>query len=503
MAELTDYKGAAGLNFYEEDPLLKRVIETRAPDGTADRLSKLGAACGGRLLELVEASHRDGSWPVLEQYDRWGARVDRVVYSAEQLEARQLAFAHDCLPPAPLLERMAKAYLLNQNGEGGFTCPLAMTDGLIELLENDGTPAQKERWLPLLRSAATYPAFTAGQFVTERQGGSNVSENETTAEPLPDGTWSLTGLKWFCSNPGELWVTTAKPKGSEHVGLFLMSKHLPDGSLNACRILRLKDLSATRGKATAEVEYAGARAELIGRPSHGLALLLRTVIKTSRVHVAAGSLGMMRRALVEAKLYAGSRKAFGRPIAELAHVRQALDRVEALWTAASLAYWEEIALLEKGDPAADVLVPLLKVQVTRLATDAVRQARLIFAGNAVLRDFSILPRLAEDTMAQEIWEGTHGVLASHVLRALKRPSSRVAFFELVAGQKAAGKLEGLMERVGTAAPEERAAEGLQACALAWRALSQALLQREAGGKLDHSAAFRRQAHLLEREPDLL
>jgi putative acyl-CoA dehydrogenase len=94
-----------------------------------------------------------------------------------------------------------------------------MTDGLIQLLESHGTAEQKRRWLAVSRDPAAYPPFTAGQFVTERQGGSNVSENETIAEPAADGAWRLTGLKWFCSNPGEVWVTTAKLKGSDTVGL--------------------------------------------------------------------------------------------------------------------------------------------------------------------------------------------------------------------------------------------------------------------------------------------
>ena len=504
MTQTTPYAGAAGLNYFDGDSLLQRVLARRLPAGrrkpAAAELSRLGALCGGRLSELIEASQREDRWPKLERYDRWGERVDRLVYCAEQLELRRLSFEADCLPPAPLLERMAKAYLLNQNGESGVTCPLAMTDGLIQLLEDEGSTEQKSRWLPLLRDVGAFPPFTAGQFVTEMQGGSNVSENETTAERAADGTWRLTGLKWFCSNPGELWVTTAKPKGSQGIALFLMPRRRPDGSLNDCHILRLKDLSGTRGKATAEVEYSGAYAELIGRPAHGMSLLLR-VLRTSRLHVGAASLGFLRRALVEARLYSRARLVLGRPMDTLPHVVETLRRLEASWTAGLLSYFEALWLLDQGDRVADVLAPLLKIQISRRATDGIREARLLLAGNAVLRDFSIFPRLAEDALIQEIWEGTHPILAGHALRALRRPASREAFFKLCAlprgkrgelAEEAADAARRLREALAALKPdlaEERAHEGLRLCDLAWRALSLSLLLREADGPLDVEGTF--------------
>lgn len=206
------YRGAAGLNYFAEDRLTRAVLERDLDPSvrsqTFERLRRFGALCGGKM-----------------------------------------------------------SYLLNQNGEGGVTCPLAMTDGLLTLLEEHGTPDQVKRWTALLKDAKGPTPLPAGQFVTERQGGSNVSENRTRAVRKADGTWRLTGLKWFCSNPGELWVTTAKPAGSDRVALFLVPKRRPGGGENGgVRLLKLKDISGTRGKATAEVEYRGTYAE---RPRAG------------------------------------------------------------------------------------------------------------------------------------------------------------------------------------------------------------------------------------------
>lgn len=262
-ASSAGYRGAAGLNYFAEDRLvravLERDLEASLRSHTFERLRRFGALCGGKLARLIETAHQDPNLPRLAG--------NRVRYCREQLVARRLAMA--ALPPAPLLERMTMAYLLNQNGEGGVTCPLAMTDGLLTLLEEHGTPDQVKRWTALLKDAKGPTPLTAGQFVTERQGGSNVSENRTRAVRKADGTWRLTGLKWFCSNPGELWVTTAKPAGSDRVALFLVPKRRPGGGENGgVRLLKLKDISGTRGKATAEVEYRGAYAELPG-PDRG------------------------------------------------------------------------------------------------------------------------------------------------------------------------------------------------------------------------------------------
>lgn len=421
------------VNAFDADAGLRAWLMRRKAEPAAVERVRAFAALVGRLDPLIEAAHADDRLPTLVRFDRWGERIDEIRYCAEQLEARRLVLSAGVLHPTPRWERLVYAYLLNQNGEGGVACPLAMTDGLALLLEESATEQQRARYAPLLRDRASATALTAGQFVTERQGGSSVSENQTTARQAPDGTWRLTGLKWFCSNPGDLWVTTAKPEGSKYVALFLVPRRRPDGSLNECHILRLKDICGTRGKATAEVEYKEAYAELVGKPSQGLALLMRTVIRTSRLHVAAGSLGMTRRALIEAEKYAAERLVLGRPAAQIPDVARALARMRERLRLGQLAFFELLDALDRDDPAVEALVPLLKIQLSEAATAQVRDAQLILAGNGILRDFSILPRLSQDALIQEIWEGTHPLLAGHVEKALSRPACRAAFDKLAGG----------------------------------------------------------------------
>lgn len=477
MAVEQEYQGARGSNYFDEDKLVQNILRDIVPKNEQEKLfrelSEFGSLVGGKIADLIETSHQDGKYPVLRKYDRWGKRIDVIDYCPEQIEARRLALEAGVLPPTPLIERMTKAYLLNQNGEGGITCPLAMTDGLVVLLEGRGTPEQNKRYGKLLHDPKSDTPLTAGQYVTEKQGGSNVSENETEAVEQKDGTWRLTGTKWFCSNPGDLWVTTAKPKGSKIIALFLVPRHLPDGTLNDCHILRLKDLSGTRGKATAEIEYKEAYAEIIGRPLQGLAILLGTVLKASRIHVAAASAGFMRRAYVEAKLFCEQRIVLGKPAAELPHVQKTLKNMAGVLTTSTKAFYTMLRLLEAGDPAADVLVPLLKSRLSETGSWMVHNARLLMAGNATVRDFSILPRLAEDAIIQEIWEGTHPVLAGHTMRALSKKNSREAFLQLLPVEMIS-PISAAIDEVSALVPEEKQAKAGDLCTAVYTAFTSGL-----------------------------
>ncbi len=426
-AALPGYPGTRGLNFWEADESLRSVASPMlTPQGVA-RASEFGAYAGRTLDALIDTSHKTENLPRL---------VDGSVrYCVEQVEARRgLARAIYGGPgPLTLTERMTRAVIANYCGEGGITCPLAMTDGLIGLLEKRGTGAQMREFLPRLKSDDPEWALTGGQFVTERQGGSNVGANETTATPNSNGTWTLKGTKWFCSNPGELWVTTAKtPEGV--VALFLVKRKLPDGALNGHTILRLKPIGGTRGKATVEVEYAGARAEMIGKPREGLVLLVNEILSVSRLHVAAAALGFAGRAVLEARTFAEWRIAYGRPLTAIPSVAARLLSMEGLHAGMLTAFYRGLEALEAGDADAEALVPLLKTEISRRGSELVREAQLLIGGHGILDDFSPLNRLADDALVNEIWEGTHPVLAGHAAKSLRRPRVLESFLARVSGE---------------------------------------------------------------------
>ena len=449
-AALPGYPGTSGLNFWEADEALRSVASPMlTPQGIA-RASEFGAYAGRTLDALITTSHKTENLPRL---------VDGSVrYCVEQVEARRgLARAIYGGPgPLTLTERMTRAVLANYCGEGGITCPLAMTDGLIGLLEKRGTAAQMREFLPRLKSDDPEWALTGGQFVTERQGGSNVGANETTAMKNPDGTWSLKGTKWFCSNPGELWVTTAKVDGA--VALFLVKRKNHDGSLNGHKILRLKPIGGTRGKATVEVEYAGATADMIGKPREGLVLLVNEILSVSRLHVAGAALGFAGRAVLEARTFAEWRTAYGKPLTAIPSVAARLESMEGVHAGMLTAFYQGLHALEAGEADAEALVPLLKTEVSRRGSELVREAQLLIGGHGILDDFSPLNRLADDALVNEIWEGTHPVLAGHAAKSLRRPRVLASFLARVsdgAEQEDLDRFTALLEESRTWSEDER------------------------------------------------
>lgn len=421
---LPGYPGTRGLNFWEADGSLRAVAGPMLTPQGRERSSEFGAFAGRTLDALIDTAHKTENLPRLEN--------GSVRYCPEQIEARRhLARAIYGGPgPLTLTERMTRAVVANYCGEGGITCPLAMTDGLVGLLEKRGSAAQMREFLPRLKSDDPDWALTGGQFITEKQSGSNVAANETAAKPNTDGTWSLTGTKWFCSNPGELWVTTAKtPLGV--VALFLVKRKNADGSLNGHKILRLKPIGGTRGKATVEVEYKGARAELIGKPREGLVLLVNEILSVSRLHVAAAALGFAGRAVLEAKTFAKWRTAYGKPLTAIASVSARLATMEALHAGMLTAFYRGLEALEAGEADAEAIVPLLKTEISLRGSELVREARLLIGGHGILDDFSPLNRLADDAIVNEIWEGTHPILAGHAAKSLRRPRVLESFLARV------------------------------------------------------------------------
>ncbi|HNN81758.1 MAG TPA: acyl-CoA dehydrogenase family protein, partial [Leptospiraceae bacterium] len=307
--------------------------------------------------------------------------------------------------------------------------PLAMTDGIILGIKALGTDEQKKKFLPLVAGEHSSSHFMAGQYVTERVGGSNVGANRTVAKKLSNGKWLLNGEKWFCSNPGDLWVTTARIEGTNTIGMFLVPRLKDDGSLNGCYIIRKKDIIGSRGKITVETVYEDLEAEELGRVSHGLANLIKYIIKTSRIHLSLAALGIGRRALMEGAEYVQVREAYGKKVIEFPSIQKQVAEMKILQSACAVTVFKNVSLLDSENPLLQILNPLMKYISSSHATWISKQAILLHGGNGILGDFSCLPRLHNDSIINETWEGTHQVISEHVIKAFKRPKAHNAFFE--------------------------------------------------------------------------
>ncbi|TGN20482.1 acyl-CoA dehydrogenase family protein [Leptospira idonii] len=445
--DISNYSGLRGKNFYEIDRALQRAVarysENFAPDHKAAmeaHIKGYGELVGGVLDELTEKSHKEGKYGEVVKFDRTGKRIDQIVYSTEQTQSRKISYDYGVVNldfhsswkhPFPNIHRYALTYLMNLNGEGGVACPLAMTDGIIYALKQIGTDRQKEKYLPLVAGEGSASHFMAGQYVTERVGGSNVLANRTVAKKAENGKWILVGEKWFCSNPGDLWVTTAKIEGTNTIGMFLVPRIKEDGELNGHHILRKKDIIGSRGKLTVEIIYDNVEAEEFGRPSHGIVNLIKYIIKISRIHVGLGACGNARRGVMEAIEYAKWRTAYGKKVNQFSSYARSLAEMQIFQTAMTFVNFRSVDLVEKEHLAAEVLIPLLKYKSSSQASWITQKAILCLGGNGIIGDFSPLPRLHNDSIINETWEGTHLIVTDHCLHALQKNKVFSAYCELV------------------------------------------------------------------------
>jgi alkylation response protein AidB-like acyl-CoA dehydrogenase len=329
---------------------------------------------------------------------------------------------------------MALFYLLAHNGEGGHTCSIACTAGLIRALQKAGSPALQVKFLPALLDADFATKQHGAQFLTEVQGGSDVGANALRAEPADDGLFRLWGEKWFCSNiNAEQFLVMARPEGAAvgtpGLAVFLVPRTLEDGSVNGFAIRRLKDKLGTRTLASAELDFNGAVGYPIGALDSGFKTTVEHVLNTSRLLNAFACAGVMRRAAIEASTYACTRRAFGQPIAHYPLVQEAVADCISENHAAVASGFALAAMLDRMDTGAAsddehsvyrMLVNLNKYITSIRGSEVVHRAIEVLGGNGAIETFSVLPRLYRDMVVLESWEGTHSVLCLQVLRDIAR-----------------------------------------------------------------------------------
>lgn len=222
------------------------------------------------------------------------------------------------------LARLFRVALLTRS-RTDVGCPLAMTDGSIRVIELAGTPEMKANVMPRLLSTDPTRAWTAGQWMTERPGGSDVSLTETIARRLPNGgatevkpgdLYEIDGFKWFSSaTDGDVAVALARTgdvnSGARGLSLFLIPLRNPDGSRVATiRVHRLKKKFGTKALPTAELELQGAVGQLIGKEGQGVKMIT-PVLNITRVHSAVSSVAALSHTLEIARAFALVRRVGG------------------------------------------------------------------------------------------------------------------------------------------------------------------------------------------------
>ncbi|HEX2678441.1 MAG TPA: isovaleryl-CoA dehydrogenase [Polyangiales bacterium] len=436
------------------EPALLEALRREGAAWALPEVEEIGALAGsercqtwGRLANAYP--------PVLRTHDRFGHRIDEVEFHPAWHELMTVAVEHG-LHAAPWrderenahLVRAAKLYVWGQT-DAGHSCPISMTYAVVPALRC--APELAARYEPLL-AARSYDfglrppqqkrGLIAGMSMTEKQGGSDVRANSTIAARSADGSYRLTGHKWFTSAPmSDLFLVLAQAEGG--LSCFMLPRVLPDGTRNAMYIQRLKDKLGNRSNASGEVEYEGATAFLVGEEGRGVRTILE-MVNLTRLDCTLGAATTMRAATVRAVHHATHRRAFGKRLIEQPLMRNvladlAVESEAATAVALRLAAATDRAVRGDAQEAAFRRLGLAvsKYWVCKRTAPHVAEALECLGGNGYVED-SGMAMLYREAPLNSIWEGSGNIAALDALRAIfKEPASLEAFVREVEAAKGA------------------------------------------------------------------
>ena len=463
---------AVGFNAFDDDAVLTAAIAREAPWAAA-RCSALGRLAGDEhVQELARLANRNV--PELRTHDRFGNRLDWVDFHPAWHELMALAWQHEvpnlawnATDPQPHYARAVLAYLWNQV-EHGTGCPTGMAYAAYAGLRAEpalriwAEKVRGTRYEFSRREVADKPSVVIGYAMTEKQGGSDLRETQTTAtwshaadyHGAPAHWYELTGHKWFCSVPqSDGFFTLAKVSGA--VTCFFLPRTLPDGRHNRFFIQRLKDKAGNKSNASSEVEFSGTLAIRVGAEGAGIREIL-THSHLTRLDFAVGSAGLMRQALTLALHHTTTRRGFGMPLSQLPMMTNVLADMAVEVEAATLLALRVARATDHlaTDPAeaafARVATPVAKYFNCSLAPTLANEALQCHGGNGFIEE-SPMARLYREAPLNSVWEGTANMMCMDVRRALRRhPGCREALFaEFASVQGASAAFDGFVDRLGS------------------------------------------------------
>jgi putative acyl-CoA dehydrogenase len=455
----------ADYNLFDSDPILRSALEREGAGWAVEKVRAFGAVLGSeRVAELAEAANRYP--PELRTFDRFGRRLDEVVYHPAYHELMALAKGHKVhsiawTAPGPggHVAHMVLEYLLVQ-AEPGVCCPITMTYAAIPALRKQ--PDVAAEWEARITSASYDPRFvpaaektgvTIGMAMTEKQGGSDVRANTTRAVPIGDGgAFELTGHKWFCSAPmSDAFLTLAQTAAG--LSCFLVPRWRPDGTRNPFFIQRLKDKLGDRSNASSEIEYRQTWARLIGEEGQGVRTIIEMVHHT-RLDTALAAAGLMRQAVVQAVHHTAHRTAFQRLLSDQPLMRNVLADLVVEWVAATMMAarvargFDEAGASPAAASFSRIAVAIAKYWINKRLPAHVCEALECHGGSGYVEE-SVMPRLYRQAPLNGIWEGSGNVICLDALRTMERDPEAVEalFADIEAARGGDRRLDRAIDRL--------------------------------------------------------
>jgi len=435
-------------NSYQSDVALQQVCAQFSGEWGADSFKELGGLLGqAEWIDKGDVVNK--ITPEFHSHDAYGRRIDEVRYHPAYHELMALACKYDIpsLPwknsqPGSHVVRMARNYLYNQN-EAGSACPLTMTFACVPSINHNKALAR--HWMPKILNSdydgrnlplADKKAATVGMAMTEKQGGTDVRANTSQAKHVGSDKlgerYHLTGHKWFCSAPmSDAFLTLAQTDAG--LSCFLMPRWRYDGEKNSIHIQRLKDKMGNRSNASAEIEFAGAEAHLIGKPGKGVRTIIEMVAMT-RYDCMIGSSALMRQATVQVLHHIAQREVFGellidQPLMQNVAADLCLESEAALALTARVAYALDHQDQQHERDLVRLLTAVGKYWICKRASMHIGEAQECLGGIGYVEELP-LARLYREAPVNSIWEGSGNVQCLDVIRAIhKQPECYQSFLK--------------------------------------------------------------------------
>jgi putative acyl-CoA dehydrogenase len=458
-------------NQYLEDSGLQSCLEYFVPRETLDKmrggLEEWGQRCVDDLQEMGDDAEAHPA--TVTHYNAWGKRIDKINTAWGYRRMKEIYAESGILAVAyerpygefSRLLQYSMSYLTSGAQGISYSCPGAMTDGGARLLElylksKDQMCASgsgkvcncsQQSADKVVQLARTYfEGFTSrdpkkykdcGQWMTEKTGGSDVSGTETIAIPQADGSYALSGYKFFTSaTTSDVTFTLARiidpedpqgiKKNRQKLSLFMLELRDENGEMNNIFIHKLKNKFGTKSLPTAELELINSKAHLLGEPEQGVKMI-STILNITRIGSCISALGMARRAVAVARDYSHRRTVFGFKLSKQPLHLHTLAALElevrgCLYLIGNILHWTGLIETEKQAQspfieAHRLLIPLGKLYICKMSVAVISEAMECLGGTGYMED-SRLPHLYRDARVNSIWEGTTNVISMDVVRVL-------------------------------------------------------------------------------------
>ncbi|KAF8329507.1 uncharacterized protein EI90DRAFT_2924032 [Cantharellus anzutake] len=468
---------------YSEDTVLPSLLKRLAPEPLRSNIERdlirWGEDIRGPIQKIGALVDQPHTQPWVRQYDNYGKRIDELFTSEGWRIIKAIAFKEGLVSIAydrAKYAEWARVYSFLKIAVGSpdlrmIMCPFSMTDGCARVIELYGTAQMKSEILPRLLSRDPSVGFTSGQWMTERPGGSDLSQIESTASRTQEHgfgseLWRINGFKWFSSaTDGDISLALART--GESLSLFLVPVRVPlipgppvgsialginartipqlqpvDTKLNGIRIHRLKNKIGTQPVPTAELELHNTQGYLVGPLNQGIKSVI-PVLTITRLHSAIMSISCLGRSLQIAKAYANVRvitnsnaESGGTLLRKLPLHTYTLAKASVLYRALTHMVFGAVVLLgrsENGNASVEefarlrLLIPVAKGFASSFAVSGMEECMASMGSQGYMEETGI-GRMIRDSLVEKIWEGTANVLALDVLRACKDAVALDSFY---------------------------------------------------------------------------